>query len=166
MLQDKRREGSLREDFYYRIGVIEIKIPPLRERREDLPLLVDHFLRKYGQETTKKVERVTPQAVQRLMRYDWPGNVRELQNAIERAVVLSRGPILDKDAFSFLNAAGEGPPRESGTLQKREKAYIRQVLRENDWNITRSAAVLGINRVTVWNRMKKYNIDLKKVLSV
>jgi two-component system response regulator HydG len=158
-LADKRREGRLREDFYYRIGVIEIKIPPLRERREDLPLLVDHFLRKYGQETTKKVERVTPQAVQRLMRYDWPGNVRELQNAIERAVVLSRGPILDKDAFSFLNPASAGSPQKFGTLREREKVYVEEVLRENDWNITRSAAVLGINRVTLHKKIKRYGFE-------
>jgi two-component system response regulator HydG len=161
-LETRRREGSFREDFFYRIGVIEIKIPPLRDRREDVPLLVDHFLRKYGQETTKKVERVTSEAVQRLLRYDWPGNVRELQNAIERAVVLSRGPILDTDDFSFLAPTAARLPCESGTLQEREITYIQQVLRENDWNITRSAALLGINRVTLHKKIKRYGIERRR----
>jgi DNA-binding NtrC family response regulator len=158
-LGEKRRDGSFREDFYYRIGVIEINIPPLRDRREDVPLLVDHFLRKYGQETTKKVERVTSEALESLLRYNWPGNVRELQNAIERAVVLSRGPSLDKDDFSFLIPTTGRQLRESGTLQEREKAYIQQVLRENDWNITRSAAVLGINRVTLHKKIKRFGFE-------
>jgi DNA-binding NtrC family response regulator len=158
-LEQRRREGGFREDFYYRIGVIEIKIPPLRDRRDDVPLLVNHFLRKYGQETTKKVERVTSEAVARLQRYDWPGNVRELQNAIERAVVLSRGPILDKDDFSFLTPTDGHLAEECGTLQEREKVYIRQVLRKNDWNITRSAEVLGINRVTLHKKIKRYGFE-------
>jgi two-component system response regulator HydG len=157
-----RSEGSFREDFYYRIGVIEIQIPPLRDRREDVPLLVEHFLRKYGQETTKKVERVTPRAVERLMQYVWPGNVRELQNAIERAVVLSRGNTLDVGDFAFLTPSALNLPQETGTLKEREKAYVYQVLCDNDWNITRSAAILGINRVTLHKKIKRYGFERQR----
>jgi two-component system response regulator HydG len=117
---------------------------------------VAHFLRKYGQETTKKVERVTPAAIERLKRYPWPGNVRELQNAIERAVVLSRGAALDIADFDFLAPSVTRLPEEGGTLREREKAYVRQVLSDNDWNITRSAAILGINRVTLHKKIKRY----------
>lgn len=160
-LDKKRSEGSLREDFFYRIGVIEIKIPPLRDRREDVPLLVEHFLQKYGQETTKKVERVTPEAVERLMQYDWPGNVRELQNAIERAVVLSRGATLRLADFAFLTPSAVSLPQQTGTLRQREERYIYAVLCDNAWNITRSATVLGINRVTLHKKIKRYGFERK-----
>jgi DNA-binding NtrC family response regulator len=160
-LDEKRSDGSLREDFFYRIGVIEIKIPPLRDRREDVPLLVEHFLRKYGQETTKQVEQVTPAAIERLMQYDWPGNVRELQNAIERAVVLSRGATLHQADFAFLTPPAVSLPQQTGTLRQREKRYVYEVLCDNAWNITRSAAVLGINRVTLHKKIKRYGFERK-----
>jgi DNA-binding NtrC family response regulator len=160
-LDEKRSDGSLREDFFYRIGVIEIKIPPLRDRREDVPLLVEHFLRKYGQETTKQVEQVTPAAIERLMQYDRPGNVRELQNAIERAVVLSRGATLHQADFAFLTPPAVSLPQQTGTLRQREKRYVYEVLCDNAWNITRSAAVLGINRVTLHKKIKRYGFERK-----
>jgi DNA-binding NtrC family response regulator len=160
-LDEKRSDGSLREDFFYRIGVIEIKIPPLRDRREDVPLLVEHFLRKYGQETTKQVEQVTPAAIERLTQYDWPGNVRELQNAIERAVVLSRGATLHQVDFAFLTPPAVSLPQQTGTLRQREKRYVYEVLCDNAWNITRSAAVLGINRVTLHKKIKRYGFERK-----
>ena len=98
-------EGSFREDLFYRLNVITIPIPPLRKRREDIPLLVRHFLEKYSQQTTKRVDHLTKDAVQALQDYDWPGNVRELENAVERAVVLSKSRTLGSGDFSFLRAA-------------------------------------------------------------
>jgi len=151
-------EGDFREDFFYRINVITLKIPPLRKRKDDIPLLVEHFLDKYSRETTKRVDHVTREATEFMKRYDWPGNVRELENAIERAVVLSKKRTLGVEDFSFLIPS---PAVRSGarTLKEREKDYIQEVLEENDWNVTRSAAVLGINRVTLHKMIKRYNLQ-------
>ena len=151
-------EGDFREDFFYRINVITLKIPPLRKRKDDIPLLVEHFLDKYSRETTKRVDHVTREATEFMKRYDWPGNVRELENAIERAVVLSKKRTLGVEDFSFLIPS---PAVRSGarTLKEREKDYIQEVLEENDWNVNRSAAVLGINRVTLHKMIKRYNLQ-------
>jgi len=105
-LEKKIADGSFREDFFYRINVIKTEIPPLRDRKEDIPYLIQHFLEKYSQETTKRVDHVSVQAIKLLKQYDWPGNVRELENAIERAVVLSKSRTLEIKDFSFLQ-----PPR-------------------------------------------------------
>jgi len=151
--------GSFREDFYYRINVIHIDVPPLRARREDIPLLIEHFLKKYSQEIAKRVDRVSPQTMRLLQRYNWPGNIRELQNAVERAVVLSRSRTLGRADFAFLKSAAT-PPSGSQALHDMQVAHILKVLDENDWNITRSAAVLGINRVTLHKKIKR--LGLKK----
>ncbi|MEJ2657804.1 MAG: sigma-54 dependent transcriptional regulator [Desulfobacterales bacterium] len=151
-------EGTFREDFFYRINVIMIEIPPLRNRKEDIPLLVEHFLKKYCQETTKYVDHVTPDAMELLRHYDWPGNVRELENAIERAVVLSKSRTLSVEDLSFIR-----PPdlkfSKTLSLREMEKAYIQQILEENNWNVTRSAKVLKINRVTLHKMMKRYRLE-------
>jgi two-component system response regulator HydG len=149
------KEGSFREDFYYRINVIHIPIPPLRHRKEDIALLVDHFLEKYSQETTKQVDRLDREALDLLNRYDWPGNVRELQNAIERAVVLSNSRSLGAEDFAFL-AAPQAASTKARTLEEVEKAHIRRILEDCAWNITRAAAVLGINRVTLHKKINRY----------
>jgi len=151
-------EGDFREDFFYRINVITLKIPPLRKRKDDIPLLVEHFLDKYSRETTKRVDHVTREATEFMKRYNWPGNVRELENAIERAVVLSKKRTLGVEDFSFLIPS---PAARSGarTLKEREKDYIQEILEENDWNVTRSAEVLGINRVTLHKMIKRYNLQ-------
>ena len=149
------KEGSFREDFYYRINVIHIPIPPLRHRKEDITLLVDHFLEKYSQETTKRVDRLDREALDLLNRYDWPGNVRELQNAIERAVVLSKSRSLHAEDFAFL-AAPQAASTKARTLEEVEKAHIRRILEDCVWNITRAAAVLGINRVTLHKKINRY----------
>ncbi|MCP4689171.1 MAG: sigma-54-dependent Fis family transcriptional regulator [Desulfobacterales bacterium] len=149
--------GEFREDFYYRIDVIHIPIPPLRERKEDIPLLVEHFLRKYSQETTRRVDRVSAEAMKLLKQYNWPGNVRELANAVERSVVLSRSRSLGPGDFSFLHE----PVAEAAggrSLHAMETAYIRQILVECDWNVTRAAAILDINRVTLHKKIKRLNL--------
>lgn len=149
--------NRFREDFFYRINVIQIEIPPLRARKDDIPLLVSHFLTKYSHETTKQVDHIDRDALKMLQRYHWPGNVRELENAIERAVVLSKGRSVGADDFAFLNAVPVKQTR-TGSLLEVEKAYIQQVLEACDWNITRAAGVLDINRVTLHKKIKRYNL--------
>jgi len=149
------REGSFREDFYYRINVIHIPIPPLRHRKEDISLLVGHFLEKYGQETTKRVDRLDREALDLLAACHWPGNVRELQNAIERAVVLSKSRTLHADDFTFLSTA-HASFCGGHSLREVEKAHIRRILEECDWNITRAAAVLDIHRATLHKKITRY----------
>jgi two-component system response regulator HydG len=154
-------EGRFREDFFYRINVITMEIPPLRKRKEDIPLLVSHFLNKYSHQTTKQVDHVTPKAMDLLKQYDWPGNVRELENAIERAVVLSKSRSLDANAFSFLKPPHTRPDRPL-TLREMEKEYIRETLEEEGWNVTRSAKILGINRVTLHKMIKRYDLQASR----
>ncbi|MBL7177470.1 MAG: sigma-54-dependent Fis family transcriptional regulator [Desulfobacteraceae bacterium] len=156
-LENEAATGSFRRDFFYRINVITLQVPPLRERKEDIPLLVEHFLRKYGHETTKKVDHVTSSATRVLKEYDWPGNVRELENAVERAVVLSKSRTLGSDDFSFLDSA-VSPSLGPLTLREMEKEHIQKILAECDWNITRAADILDINRVTLHKMIKRYEM--------
>jgi two-component system response regulator HydG len=147
------KSGTYREDFYYRINVIQIRVPPLRERKEDIHLLAEHFIDKYSQETSKHVDRISREAMALLKQYDWPGNVRELENAVERAVVLSRSRTLKAVDFAFLQTSpvtADHPP----TLQEMEKSYIEQVLTRSDWNVTQASAVLGIHRATLYKKIK------------
>ena len=149
--------GDFREDFFYRINVIHLHIPPLRERREDIPLLVDHFLEKYSQETAKRVDRISKQTMEELMQSEWPGNIRELENAIERAVVLSKSRTLTREDFSFLKPAAayrKGTP----TLKELEKNYILEILNTCNWNVTRAAEILGINRVTLHKKINRLGL--------
>jgi len=153
-------EQNFREDFFYRINVIMVEIPPLRKRKEDIPLLVEHFLIKYSQETNKKVDHINSDAMGLLKQYDWPGNVRELENAIERAVVLSKSRTLRTEDFSFIQPYGI-EFTESLSLREMEKEYIQKILEENTWNVTQSAKILGINRVTLHKMIKRYNLKRK-----
>ncbi len=151
------QEGEFREDFFYRINVIRVHLPSLRERKGDIPLLVDHFMTKYSHETTKHVDRIKADALSLLTSYDWPGNVRELKNAVERAVVLSKSRTLTVEDFSFLGPAQTAlsTPR---TLKEVEEAHILKVLDEQNWQITRSAEILGINRVSLHKIIKRSNL--------
>lgn len=151
-------DGSFREDFFYRINVIMIDIPPLKKRKEDIPLLIQHFLEKYGHETTKQVDRVTRDAMELLKRYDWPGNVRELENAVERAVVLSQSRTLGIKDFAFLRSS-PAPLSRPLSLQEVEKQHIQQILEEYDWNVTQASKALEINRVTLHKKIKRFNLE-------
>ncbi|MGB2929103.1 MAG: sigma-54 dependent transcriptional regulator [Desulfobacterales bacterium] len=151
-------DGSFREDFFYRINVIMIDIPPLKKRKEDIPLLIQHFLEKYGHETTKQVDRVTRDATELLKRYDWPGNVRELENAVERAVVLSQSRTLGIKDFAFLRSS-PAPLSRPLSLQEVEKQHIQQILEEYDWNVTQASKALEINRVTLHKKIKRFNLE-------
>jgi two-component system response regulator HydG len=150
--------GNFREDFFYRINVISIPIPPLRERKEDIPLLTQHFLEKYSQETTKQVDHINPGTMDHLMRYNWPGNVRELENAIERAVVLSKSRTLEMEDFSFLREPSAALSH-SMSLREMEKQHIQRVLEECGWNITRASKLLDINRVTLHKKIKRFDLQ-------
>jgi len=151
-------QGTFRRDFFYRINVIQIALPPLRERKEDIPLLVQHFLAKYSQETCKRVNHISPAALALLNRYDWPGNVRELQNAIERAVVLSRSRTVDAAAFSFI-PSGSRAQSEEKSLRQMEKSHIHKVLQECSWNITLAARLLDIHRSTLHRKMRDFKLQ-------
>lgn len=157
-LQKAIKAGSFREDLYYRLNVVSFTMPALRERKEDLPLLVEHFLNRFAQETNKPIERISRAAMDEIMIYDWPGNVRELENAIERAVVVCKGSkIMPEDLPIFCAAESVRP--DTNSLVEIEKTHITQVLNANDWNISRSAKILEIDRSTLYNKIKRYKIQ-------
>jgi len=156
-------QGAFREDLYFRLNVIPIRLPPLRERKEDIPLLVDHFLRVYGARSGKDVASVSTRAMLVLTEYDWPGNIRELDSTIERAVVLARGRSLEvEDLMSHGISMGIPAFAWSGgqfkPLAGVEKEYIEAVLRDQNGNRGRAAAILGIDRKTLWAKLKKYGL--------
>jgi len=152
-------EGRFREDLYYRINVVSIQLPPLRDRKEDVPLLVQHFLRKYCIENKKEIDGLSEEAFRFLIKYDWPGNVRELENAIERAVVITKGRIvLLEDLPGPIRAEGEFKPATNMQLREVEKEHILHALELNNWNITRTAKILGIDRNTLSSKIRRYHI--------
>ncbi|MEJ2588394.1 MAG: sigma-54 dependent transcriptional regulator [Deltaproteobacteria bacterium] len=152
------KEKAFREDLYYRLNVISFKMPPLRSRKPDIPLLAEHFMRRFSQETNKHVDQISREAMDELMLYEWPGNVRELENAIERAVVVAKTRrILPQDLPIFSGERAVGPENES--LKEMEKAHVARILKENDWNISRASEILKIDRSTLYNKMKRYHIQ-------
>jgi DNA-binding NtrC family response regulator len=154
------KEGIFREDLYYRLNVISFKMPSLRERKEDIPLLAEHFLNRFAQETNKAIDRIARETMDEMMLYEWPGNVRELENAIERAVVVSKSRvILPEDLPIYCREPCIMP---SGTsLKEVEKAHITQILDECQWNIAKSAKILEIDRTTLYSKIKRYKIQRK-----
>ena len=158
-LGDAIKAGKFREDLFYRLNVVSFKMPPLRERKEDLPLLADHFLRRFSQETNKPIERIGREAMDEMMLYDWPGNIRELENAIERAVVVGKEKTIRPSDLPIFNPKLMTEPK-GNSLKDIEKDHIMKILDENDWNITNSAKVLGIDRSTLHSKIKSY--DLRK----
>ena len=153
--------GDFREDFYYRLNVISFEMPPLRERKEDIPLLAEHFLLRYIQETGKTVRRISRGAMDEMMLHEWPGNVRELRNAIERAVVIGKTDQIVPEDLPFYRPECP-PPLFNGSLRQMERAHIAHILNENDWNMSRCARLLGIDRSTLYNKIKRYNIQKPK----
>jgi DNA-binding NtrC family response regulator len=151
------QEGTFREDLYYRLNVFTIYVPPLRERKSDIPLLARYFVRKYSRAMAKPVTGISPEAMDVLVRYDWPGNVRELENSIERAMVVGRPPAITPDDLPFRITEKNHIPR-SGSLASMERAHIADVLEKNNWNITRSAEILEIDRVTLYNKINRYGL--------
>jgi transcriptional regulator with PAS, ATPase and Fis domain len=155
-------EGKFRDDLFYRLNVIEIRIPPLRERREDIPLLARHFMERLSHELGKDIGEISEGGLKILMDYNWPGNVRELENAVERAMVTCRGRELTEDDFSFLTqkqTAGKAWEVPAGmTLQEMERLLIASTIERTGGNIKEAAAMLGIDRSTLYEKIKRYEI--------
>jgi Nif-specific regulatory protein len=156
--------GTFRRDLFFRLQVVEVSLPPLRERRGDVPLLAEHFLRRFVRETGRKFHGFTPAAMQKLEEYHWPGNVRELRNVIERAVALGLGPVLDASDIwlSSLELAGPGPQSPSTyrplSLEELERLHIEQTLQHTDWNKSQAATILHIERSTLDRKIKLYEL--------
>ncbi len=150
------REGRFREDLFYRLNVVRITMPPLRRRKQDIPLLAEHFLRRYALEARRPIERIGRDALDAMMVYDWPGNVRELENAIERAVVVGKGPQIRAEDLPIGRPVAPGAA--AVRLEEVERDHIRRILEESGWNITRSARLLGIDRSTLYGKIRRYGL--------
>jgi len=166
-------EKKFREDLYYRINVISISVPPLRKKKEDLPLLAEHFMNLYSKENHKEMEGMSGEVLQALIDYDWPGNIRELENIIERAIILDTDNVIDADDLPEIilskgmalcgdEAACDDPETFEASLKsvlkEPEKIYILKILKEVGWNKKKAAKRLGVNRTTLYNKLRKYNI--------
>jgi len=173
-LEELVRQGKFRQDLYYRINVITITQPPLRDRIGDIPLLVDHYLEEMNDRNGKHVRRFDDSAIQAMQRYAWPGNVRELVNVVERAVVLSKGEVVGledlpdnikrEEQSRNLVTAGSGSGSLRTALVEPEKQIILNALEQHGWNRQNTAAALGINRTTLYKKMKKYDISFENQL--
>jgi DNA-binding NtrC family response regulator len=153
-------EGDFREDFYFRINVFEIHVPPLRERRGDIPLLAEHFLKKYSTQMNKRWNEFTPEAMDLLKRYSWPGNVRELANAVERALVVGTPPTVRlQDLPVRLSLETSVADRDS--LAGIEQAHVAGILERTGWNIAQAARILAIDRKTLYLKIDKYGLRKK-----
>ncbi len=152
------KNKNFREDLLYRINTIQVKVPPLRERAEDIELLVKFFLSKYGSKYHKPDLSVSTQALTRLRGYDWPGNVRELEHTIEKAVILSEGNVLDETDFYLEKTSDSNYDIKNLTLEEAEHLIIKQALIRNQGNMSAVAAELGITRPTLYNKIKKYGL--------
>lgn len=151
------KEGAFREDLYYRLNVFTIFIPPLRERRTDIPQLIQHFIQKYATIMNKPIREITPEAMDLLVRYAWPGNVRELENVIERAMVVSKHSAICPDDLPFQLVAGQTAPLDD-TLESIERMHVEKILQRTNWNITQAAHILDIDRVTLYNKIARYGL--------
>jgi len=150
-------EGRFREDLYYRLNVFTIYIPPLRERRSDIPILANHFVQKFARQMNKPILKISDEAMEILLNHSWPGNVRELENAIERAMVVGNPPEIKPSDLPF--HIEKVNSYESDSLEEIEKNHIQRVLKKYDWNISKAATALNIDRVTLYNKIKKYGLQ-------
>jgi DNA-binding NtrC family response regulator len=150
------KEGAFRPDLFYRLHVFCIELPPLRDRREDIPLLVNHFLNKFCMATSRPVPQISVDALDLMMSHDWPGNVRELENALERALVVERGPEIRAADFTFQFQPDE--IKGGKTLDDVERLHIERIVRETDHNLSRAARILNIDRTTLYNKLRRYGI--------
>ncbi len=155
-------KNEFRQDLLYRINTVEITIPPLRERIEDIPLLLEYYLKMYCHKYKKTIKKISDATLKKLKSYHWPGNVRELQHAIERAVILSESPVLTPDDFLFPPVSDRTGDREDGSqnynLDEMEKRTISRAIEKHDGNISQAARELGLTRTSLYRRMKKYKI--------
>src|SRR5205807_3291389 len=170
-LRQMVREGRFREDLFYRLNVITVELPPLRQRKEDIPLLVEFFLKKYAEENVRSAPRITPEALRPLMAYSWPGNVRELENVIERAVVLSSGPTVGLELLpDHIVGRGTSLPvadhRADASLfdivEDCERRIITEMLEKCNWNQTDAAEKFHVPLSTLNQKIKRLNIEVRK----
>jgi DNA-binding NtrC family response regulator len=157
-LYEMVEENKFRQDLMYRINTVEIHVPPLRERQEDIPELANHFIEQYCRKYRLEKKRVSQATLNRLKAHDWPGNVRELQHAVERAIILSEDVIMDAAAFFPGGSAKTKKKTESGNLHDQEKNLIREALGNNNGNITKAAKELGLTRASLYRRIEKYGL--------
>jgi DNA-binding NtrC family response regulator len=163
-LQKEVRANRFRQDLFYRLNVVTLHVPPLSERKDDIPLLCRHFLEKHAENQGKTVDEISDDVLQVLVNYAFPGNVRELENIIERAVALAQGPIiqlqhLPADLQQLTLRIQRPGHREFMTLEEAEKEYILWVLKKVQWNKTRAAEILGIDRVSLWRKLKRFGVQ-------
>ncbi len=154
------QEGAFREDLFYRLNVIPVLMPPLRDRKEDIPILVEHFLERLSAEMKKKLDGVSPEAMAALMAHGWPGNVRELRNVLERGAVVTKGNVIQVPDLGLAHPGASDPgARDPGTLEEVERRHIAEVLAHTGGNVSQAARVLDIDRVTLYNKMRKYQLS-------
>ena len=155
--------GKFREDLYYRLNVVNIELPPLKDRGGDIPLLADHFLKESALENKKEVTGFSPEAMEYLLRYEWPGNIRELKNYIERAVILAKSPLIEITDLPEQDFRSPRSVAQGKTLKDMEKSHIMDILHETKGNYSQAARVLGITRMTLYNKVKEYDVDVKNI---
>jgi len=163
-LQKDVQTGHFRQDLFYRLNVIAIRLPPLTERADDIPLLVNHLLAQKRHDMQKEIDAIEPEAMDLLGSYSWPGNVRELENIIERAVALASGPVIRvADLPDFIRTQSieiyRHHPSDIPTLEEQERRYIQWVLNRSEGNKTHAAKIMGIDRVSLWRKLKRYKIE-------
>jgi two-component system, NtrC family, response regulator HydG len=157
-LQKMVQEGTFRQDLLYRINTVEIQVPPLSERVEDIPLLASHYLNYYAKKYHKLVNAIAPEAMDKLKRYAWPGNIRELQHSIERAVIMTDSPTLQETDFLLSRSLTSNPTNNTLNLDEVEKAAIAKALQMHSGNISKAADELGLTRASLYRRMEKYGL--------
>ena len=157
-LENAVREGTFREDLYYRLNVFSIVLPPLRERKTDIPELARYFVKKYAESMNKNVTDLTPETLEMLSRYEWPGNVRELRNVIERAMVGAKSALIQPADLSFPFLAGPAQTADEDSLDDIEKIHIQKILDRTGGNIAQAANILKISRLTLYNKIEKYSL--------
>ncbi len=160
-LEEMVEKGLFREDLYYRLNVVTISLPPLRERVDDIALLAYHFLKRYAAQNNKQIDRISPDALTLMEKYNWPGNVRELENIIERATLFEESPVLSVESLPsiFRHAVAGSPRRNINSLDQMNKTHIEEVLESTGGNKTEASKILGINRSTLYRIMKRFKIQ-------
>jgi formate hydrogenlyase transcriptional activator len=154
-------EGKFRADLFYRLSIFPIPLPSLRERREDVPLLIRHFMNEYAQRMNKRIETIPQAAMDAMQRYSWPGNIRELQNFIARAVILTSGPALEAP-LAELQCVSEGIAPEPTTLEEAERSHILRILEETKGQLAPAAELLGVPRTTLFYMVRRLGITPRR----
>jgi two-component system response regulator AtoC len=166
------KDGNFREDLYYRLSVASIKVPPLRERKSDIPLLIEYLLKKINSELNRNIRGVEEKAATHIMGYDWPGNVRELENILTRAAIATLGDIILDESLSDLVQKRDLKQKEKSdfslvpSLQEIEKEHIIKVLQHTNWHLAKASESLQISRSTLWRKIKEYGITMREDVSL